>query len=146
MKKVWLKFRLVLSRNRLPASIVFGFGIFLFFLTNFPDQGRRYGALVVGAADFIGVPLTAFLIGLAWVGGMYVVLEFDDVGYLDESEKQENELRKIYSDAAIELQDSSTIKMDVWGKALLKARGNEELAKAKYIEIRVKDATDSAKE
>ena len=35
--------------------------------------------------------------------------------------------------------------MDVWGKALLKARGNEELAKAKYIEIRVKEAKDSAK-
>ena len=49
------------------------------------------------------------------------------------------------SDAAVELQNKNTVKMDVWGKALLKARGNEELAKAKYIEIRVKEAKDSAK-
>ena len=30
--------------------------------------------------------------------------------------------------------------MDIWGKALLEAKGNEELAKAKYIKIRVKEA------
>jgi hypothetical protein len=145
MKKTWHKFRLVLSRNRLPVSAVFGIGIFLFFLTNFPDQGRRTLALAVGIANVIGVPLTSFLIGLAWVGLMYLFLEFEDVGYLDEIEKQEDDLNKIYADAAVELQNKNTVKMDVWGKALLKARGNEELAKAKYIEIRVKEAKDSAK-
>ena len=76
---------------------------------------------------------------------MYLFLEFEDVGYLDEIEKQEDDLNKIYADAAVEFQGKNTVKMDVWGKALLKARGNEELAKAKYIEIRVKEAKDSAK-
>ena len=59
---------------------------------------------------------------------------------IDNNIKQYEDAKSlVYSEAAIELQDKSKIKMDVWGKAILEAKGNDELAKAKYIEIRIKE-------
>ena len=45
----------------------------------------------------------------------------------------------IYPFASKELQDKEKIRMDIWGKALVAANGNEELAKAEYIRIRIKE-------
>lgn len=48
-----------------------------------------------------------------------------------------DEINLLYSQAALELEDREKIKMDVWDKALLEAKGNQEVAKLKYIEIRI---------
>ena len=48
-----------------------------------------------------------------------------------------DEINLLYSQAALELEDREKIKMDVWDKALLEAKVNQEVAKLKYIEIRI---------
>ena len=48
-----------------------------------------------------------------------------------------DEINLLYSQAALELEDREKIKMDVWDKALLETKGNQGVAKLKYIEIRI---------
>ena len=47
------------------------------------------------------------------------------------------EINLLYPQVALELEDREKIKMDVWDKVLLEAKGNQGKAKLKYIEIRI---------
>ena len=47
------------------------------------------------------------------------------------------EINLLYPQVALELEDREKIKIDVWNKALLEAKGNQGKAKLKYIEIRI---------
>ena len=90
--------------------------------------------------DMIGKPLTVFIVALIWFGLFYLMLEYDDSGEFNNKKKQYEDAKSlIYSEAAKELQDREKIRMNIWGKALVAANGNEELAKAEYIRIRIKE-------
>ena len=141
MKEILHNLRVFLSKFKIPISAIVSCIIFYFFITNFPTTGRRGVALFIGISEIIGIPMTVFVISAIWFGLMYLFLDYNNYGRF-EKKKQEynNTLNSLYSQAALELQDKEKIKMDVWGKALLEAKGNEELAKAMYIKIRVKEA------
>ncbi len=141
MKEKLHNLRVFLSKFKIPISAIVSCLIFYFFITNFPTSGSRSVAFFVGISEIIGIPMTVFILSAAWFGLMCLFLDYNDYGSFEKKkEEYNNTLNSLYSQAAQELQDREKIKMDVWGKALLEAKGNEELAKAKYIEIRVKEA------
>ena len=141
MKEILHNLRVFLSKFKIPISATVSCIIFYFFITNFPTTGRRGVALFIGISEIIGIPMTVFVISAIWFGLMYLFLDYNDYGRFEKKkQKYNNTLNSLYSQAALELQDKEKIKMDIWGKALLEAKGNEELAKAMYIKIRVKEA------
>lgn len=141
MKEKLHNLRVFLSKFKIPISAVVSCVIFYFFITNFPTSGRRSVALFIGISEIVGIPMTVFIVSAIWFGLMYLFLDYNDFGKFEKSKQEYNDtLKLLYSQAAQELQDKENIKMDIWGKALLEAKGNEELAKAKYIEIRVKES------
>ena len=141
MKEILHNLRVFLSKFKIPISATVSCIIFYFFITNFPTTGRRGVALFIGISEIIGIPMTVFVISAIWFGLMCLFLDYDDYGKFEKNKQEYNDtLNSLYSQAAQELQDKEKIRMDIWGKALLEAKGNEELAKAKYIKIRVKEA------
>ena len=141
MKEKLHNLRVFLSKFKIPISAVVSCVIFYFFIINFPTSGRRSVALFIGISEIVGIPMTVFIVSAIWFGLIYLFLDYNDFGKFEKSKQEYNDtLKLLYSQAAQELQDKEKIKMDIWGKALLEAKGNEELAKAKYIEIRVKES------
>ena len=133
-------FRKFISKHKVLVSFMLSFILFIFLISNFPTRATRYSGVLIFSEDMIGKQLTVFIISLIWFGLFYLFLEYNNSKEFDNDIKQYEDAKSlVYSEAAIELQDKSKIKMDVWGKAILEAKGNEELAKAKYIEIRIKE-------
>ena len=147
MKEKIHNLRVFLSNYKIPIAFVVSCIVFFFFITNFPSSGRRGVALFIGISEIVGIPVTVFLISAIWFGLMYLFLDYYDDGSIEKKKKEMDDvLNLLYSQAALELEDREKIKMDVWGKALLEAKGNQELAKAKYIEIRLEQEKKSLKD
>ena len=132
--------RRFLSRYKIFVSFLLSIIVFIVLISYFPTRATRMSGILIFSEDMIGKPLTVFIVALIWFGLFYLMLEYDDSGEFNNKKKQYEDAKSlIYSEAAKELQDREKIRMDIWGKALVAANGNEELAKAEYIRIRIKE-------
>ena len=141
------KLRLFLAKHRLIVSSILAGFIFLFLLVNFQaaTQSRR-GGIFLFLQDFGGVYPATLLMSAFWFGILFFWLGYEDSQWVENQiTKKQMAKNEIYAQAAKELVDKDQIKMDVWGKALMESQGDEQLAKAKYIELRVKEGIDEAR-